>query len=666
MRTFPLIAAAAFGALMTLAVASPPARAATVQEVTSPGGLKAWLVEDYTVPIVAMNVAFRGGAAQDPPGKAGLANLMSGLLDEGAADLDSRGFQAKLEDLSIELSFDGGPDAFYGNLRTLSTNLDQAFDLFRIAVTAPRFDAEPVERIRGQIIAGLRQDETSPNDIAQRLFSQTLFGDHPYGSPQEGTVESVATISADDLRAFHARTMARDNLYVVFVGAIDAKAAGAALDKMFGALPEHATLNPIAETVPALDENAHAALSVPQSAIRIGGPGLKRDDPDFITAYVANEILGGGTFSSRLYKAVREDRGLAYSVGSSLLPYDHAGAFVAATSVDATKTAETVEIMRQEIARYASEGPTATELAATKDYLVGNFALRFDSSQKIARNLLSFQLDGLGIDYIERRNDLIRAVTLADIKRVAQAPLGRPALGRDCGAGPGLTPAFSRKPKHKQGLALGASSAPRCWKRGISGLEGIMKFKAAPLSALLIAWSASFAAAGPAVDAATRAEALVVEGKTAEALDALAAAMDAICEASPLAFRKVAVVDSSGGYGVYSERADKTFKPDEKMMVYVEPICFGYGGSGAATTIGFTADLAIENTTGQVLGEAKDVFSLSTPSTPGKREFSMTLSFGVPFLRPGDYKAIFTVRDQNSDKSGTFEVPFTITLPTAG
>ncbi len=425
MRPFPFLAAA-FGAAMTLAVVSPPARAASVQEITSPGGLKAWLVEDYTVPIVAMNIAFRGGSTQDPEGKAGLANLMSGLLDEGAADLDSRAYQAKLEDLSVELAFDAGPDAFYGNLRTLSTNLDAAFDLFRIAVTEPRFDPEPVERIRGQVLASLRQDETSPNEVASRVFNETLFGEHPYGRPSDGTPDSVATITADDLKAFHARTMARDNLHVVFVGAIDAKTAADALDRMFGALPEHATLTPVADTTPALDATAHEALSVPQTAIRVGGPGLKRDDPDFITAYVANEILGGGTFSSRLYKAVREERGLAYSVGSSLLPYDHAGAFVAATSVDATKAAETVEIMREEIARYAKEGPTEEELADTKDYLIGNFALRFDSSRKIGRNLLSFQLDGLGIDYIQRRNDLIRAVTLADVKRVAQRLWGGP------------------------------------------------------------------------------------------------------------------------------------------------------------------------------------------------------------------------------------------------
>jgi zinc protease len=420
MRIRPLAAALAFGAVMTVSFITPPARAASVQEITSPGGLSAWLVEDYTVPIVTVNVAFRGGSTQDPIGKEGLASLMSGLLDEGAGDLDSRAFQAKLQDLSVELSFDATADAFYGDLRTLSTNLDQAVDLFRLAVNEPRFEAEPVARIRGQILANIRQNETDPNQVASRLFGKTLFGAHPYGRPGDGTVESVSSLTPDDLKAFHRRTMARDNLHVVIVGAIDAKAAGAALDRMFGALPAHADLVPVPETTPALGVVAHADLSVPQAAIRIGGPGLKRDDPDFITAYVANEILGGGTFSSRLYKAVREDRGLAYSVGTGLIPYDHAGAFVAATSVDAANAASTVKIMRDEIHSFASQGPTAEELASTKDYLIGNFALRFDSSKKIARNLLNFQLDGLGIDYLDRRNDLIRAVTLPDLKRVAR------------------------------------------------------------------------------------------------------------------------------------------------------------------------------------------------------------------------------------------------------
>jgi zinc protease len=411
---------------MTVALAVPPARAANVQEVVTPGGITAWLVEDYTVPIVTMNVAFRGGAAQDSPGKAGLANLMSGLLDEGAGPLDSRAFQARLEDLSINLSFDAGMDAFYGNLRTLEQNKEEAFELFRLAVTEPRFEAEPLERIRGQVLANLRQAESNPNEVAGRLWAETLFPDHPYGEPVEGTAEGVAAITAADLRGFHRRTMARDNLYIAIVGAIDAAGAAAAIDSIFAGLPERSDLVPVPEVDPVAGETAHATLSVPQTAIRLGGAGLKREDPDFIPAYVADQVLGGGTFSSRLYLAVREQRGLAYSVGSGLLPFDHAGATMVATSVDAAKADEALGVMRDEIARFAESGPTEAELAAAKDYLAGNFALRFDSSQKIARNLLQFQLDDLGIDYIEKRNGLIRAVTLDEVRRMAKEIYGGP------------------------------------------------------------------------------------------------------------------------------------------------------------------------------------------------------------------------------------------------
>jgi len=186
-----------------------------------------------------------------------------------------------------------------------------------------------------------------------------------------------------------------------------------------------------------------------------------------------------------------------------------------------------------------------------------------------------------------------------------------------------------------------------------------MRTGAAGLTTLAVILWSNFATAGPVLDAALRAEALQEQGKTVEALDALDAAIDKICEASPLVFRRIAIVESSEGYGSFVERANKTFKPDEKLLVYVEPVCLGSGEKGA---MGFNADLSIENATGQVLGEAKDVFSISTS---GQREFSATLSFGVPYLRPGEYKATFTVRDKSSDRTGAFELPFSIGLPTS-
>ena len=417
-----------FGAIMTLAAALVPhgAEAVNIKEVTSPGGISAWLVEDYTVPIVTMNIALRGGAAQEDDDKAGLANLMSGLLDEGAGDLDSKTFQTRLQDLNVNLSFDAGRDAFYGNLRTLSTNQDAAFELFRIALNEPRFDAEPVERIRGQVLSGLKRSETDPQEIAGKAWAAALFGKHPYGRPTDGTVKTVEGIKADDLRAFHKRIIARDNLHIAVVGAIDSATLETVLDAIFGGLPEKAQLKPITEILPRNGASEHVALSVPQTIIRLGGRGLKRNDPDFIPAYVANHILGGGSFSSRLYAEIREKRGLAYSVGTGLAAYDHAGAYIGAAATRADQAQTAIDIMTGQIKDFAETGPTVAELEKAKSYLIGNYALRFDASQKIARQLIGIQLDKLGIDYIDRRNDLIRAVTKDDVMRAAKRVFGGP------------------------------------------------------------------------------------------------------------------------------------------------------------------------------------------------------------------------------------------------
>ena len=413
---------------MTIAAALHPhgAEAVNIKEVTSPGGIKAWLVEDYTVPIVTMNIALRGGAAQEDDDKAGLANLLSGLLDEGAGELDSKTFQTRLQDLNVNLSFDAGRDAFYGNLRTLSTNQDAAFELFRLALNEPRFDAEPVERIRGQVLSGLKRSETDPREIAGKAWAAALFGDHPYGRPTDGTVKTVKGISADNLRAFHKRVIARDNLHIAVVGAIDAARLEVVLDAIFGGLPEKAQLKTITEIVPRDGASEHVVLSVPQTTIRVGGRGIKRNDADFIPAYIANHILGGGSFSSRLYAEIREKRGLAYSVGTGLAAYDHAGAYIGAAATRANQAQTAIDIMTSQIKDYAETGPTEAELEKAKSYLIGNYALRFDASRKIARQLIGIQLDKLGIGYIDQRNDLIRAVTKDDVMRAAKRVFGGP------------------------------------------------------------------------------------------------------------------------------------------------------------------------------------------------------------------------------------------------
>jgi zinc protease len=417
--------AVSFGLLFAPVALSGPALAAVdIQQIVSPRGIEAWLVEERTVPVIAVSFAFEGGSAQDPEGKPGVAYMLSGLLDEGAGDLDSRAFQTALEASSIGLSFDASRDVFSGSLRTLSTNLDEAVRLARLALNEPRLDDEPVERIRSQILTGIRSSERDPGEIASREMMTAVFGEHPYADPNEGTAESVPAITVEELRTYKDKILARDNLKVAIVGDIDPAAAGEMLDALFGDLPVKANRIGIADVAPRTARTIDVEMPIPQAVIQVAGNGLMRDDPDFITASVASYILGGGSFSSRLYKEIREDRGLAYSVWLGLIPLDHAGLWFVSTSTRSDKADEVVALIEEEIRRFAVEGPTEQELADAKSYLIGSYPLRFGSSGDIADQLLAIQLEDLGIDYVEKRNDLIAGVTIDDIRRVSTRLFG--------------------------------------------------------------------------------------------------------------------------------------------------------------------------------------------------------------------------------------------------
>ncbi len=391
-----------------------------ITEVTSPGGIKAWLVHDTTLPLIAMEFAFLGGAAQDGPTKAGLAHLTASVLDEGAGDLDAQAFQQKLADHAVELHFDAGRDEMRGSLRTLSENRDVAFDLLRLSVNAPRFDNEAVERIRAAIMAGLRRRSTEPNSIAGERWYALAFPDHPYGRPVDGTLKSVPELTREDIVGFAKRTLARSNLRVAVVGDITPEELGQRLDAVFGSLPEKAELTPVENVTPQHIGTVDVIpLDVPQSVVVMGTVGLERRDPDFMAAYVLNHILGGSAFSSRLFKEVREARGLAYSVYSYQVALAHVGLWFAGTATKNERAAESISLITSEFQRILDDGPTPEELKEAKSYLTGSYALRFDTSSKVAGQLLQIQLDELGIDYIDRRNTLVEAVTLDDIKRVA-------------------------------------------------------------------------------------------------------------------------------------------------------------------------------------------------------------------------------------------------------
>lgn len=406
--------------LLLVFFALPAAAEVKVTEVTSPGGIKAWLVEDHSIPFTALDLRFRGGTSLDQPGKRGAVYLMTGLLEEGAGDLDARAYARDLESLAASFDFDADADTVAISAQMLTENRDQAMALLRQTIHAPRFDPDAIERVRAQVLSGLRSDAKNPNDIAGEAFREMAYGDHPYGSDGKGTFDSVGDLTRDDLIAAHDAVFARDRMYVAAVGDITPADLGRLLDDLLADLPATGAPLPGPATVTIDGGITVVPFDTPQSVALFGQPGIRRDDPDFFAAYVLNTILGGGNFESRLMKEVREKRGLTYGVYSYLVPRDLAAVYMGSVASGNDRIAEAIQVIRDEWARMAQDGVTEAELEAAKTYLTGAYPLRFNGNERIAGIMVGMQMDHLPIDYIATRNDKVNAVTLADVNRVAR------------------------------------------------------------------------------------------------------------------------------------------------------------------------------------------------------------------------------------------------------
>ena len=401
---------------------SAPAFAITVREVKSKGGISAYLAEDHSVPIIAVSFSFKGGSAIDPDAKLGLSDIATSLLDEGAGPLDSFAFQTELADRAIGLSFGANADDITGHLVTTTGNAPKAYELLKLAMTQPRFDAEPVERVRRQILVGIQSRLESPRRIAGQRLMEELFGQHPYARVDEGTPETIKAIQAEDLRAWVKGRFARDRLMVGVSGDITAAQLALLLDQLFGALPATTGLATEVPPAPVVGKGQIIRIhkNLPQSMIYIGQKGVMREDPDWYKAQVVDYIFGGGSFASRLMDEVREKRGLAYGISTGLAPYDAGAMMMATVGTRADQAEESLKVIRDEWRKIQTEGPTEEELRGAKQYLTGAWPLRFTSTGSIAGMLLSVQRDKLGLDYIDKRNSMIEAVTLEEAKAFAK------------------------------------------------------------------------------------------------------------------------------------------------------------------------------------------------------------------------------------------------------
>jgi zinc protease len=400
---------------------SAEAQVGNIERLKTPAGIEVWFVRDDTLPILSVNFAFDGGASQDPADRSGLAYVTAAMLDEGAGELNATAFQERLERRAISLNYSADRDNFRGNVRVLSEHREEAFELLRLSLNAPRFDQEAIDRIRASILAAYKRSLTNPDEVAGLRWFAQAFPNHAYGRPVRGDEKSIAGIERSMLFEYTKKNLARSNLKIAVVGSIESGELMRLIDHAFAKLPAKADLVKIPEAAPqSLGRREVVDLNIPQTTIIFGGVGLKRKDPEFMPAFVLNHILGGGSFSSRLYREVREKRGLAYSVYSYLSTLEQSGLFLGGTSTRNDRAAEALKIIEEEIVRIAKEGPTAEELAQAKSYLTGSYLLHFDTSAKVASQLLEIQLQELGIDYFERRNKMVNVVTAEDVRRAAK------------------------------------------------------------------------------------------------------------------------------------------------------------------------------------------------------------------------------------------------------
>lgn len=391
-----------------------------IQEVKSESGMTAWLVEDHSVPVIALTFAFKeAGAKNDPEEKQGLARLASNTMDEGAGNLDSQAFQKELQDLSISLSFGTDRDHFSGSVKTLTRNKARAFELLKLALTQPRFDEEPLQRMIAANQARIKSSLSDPEWMAARLQNDRVFEGHPYALNSGGTLSSLEKITAEDLRAFH-KTLGKNALVVSASGDITGPELKTLLDDVFSGLPDVSS----SESSDMALQNAGKIFlyeqDIPQTIIEITQGGIDRNDPDYQSAQVMNFVLGSSGFGSRLTEEIREKRGLTYGIYTYFQNYDAVDTMNITTSTANENTSEMLALIRAEWDKMKNTVITEKELADAKSYLIGSLPLSLTSTDRIAGLLLSLQIDGLPLDYLDRREEEIRQTTAQDVQKIAQ------------------------------------------------------------------------------------------------------------------------------------------------------------------------------------------------------------------------------------------------------
>ena len=393
---------------------------ATIQQFTTPGGVSVWLVEEPSIPILSLRMAWEQGTSSDPEGLEGLTNSVTYMMNEGAGEFDSQGFFQRMEELNMSFGCSAGRASTFCNASMLTDNAAESFDLIGMAYTAPRFDEGPFERFRRENEVSLSTRETSQNYLASRAQIEALYPDHEFS--RQITAESLAALSADAAKAHKDQLMTQEGMVVTAVGAISPEELAPLIDGAVAGLPERSDVVEI-EPLSLGDQGVDpitVALPQPQSLVRFVGQGVARDHPDYYPLIVTNHIFGGGgDFSARLMSSLRVEKGLTYGIRSSLNPGEFLQTLSGGGQTQNATAGEFVEGIKAEMRLMAEEGATQAEVDKAIAYLTGSYPLSFDSNAKIAANMMGVRVEGLPVEYFDTRNGSIAAVTLEDVNRVA-------------------------------------------------------------------------------------------------------------------------------------------------------------------------------------------------------------------------------------------------------
>jgi zinc protease len=390
----------------------------TIQHWQTDFGVRVYFVPAPDLPMVDVEIVFDAGSARDAD-KPGLAQLTNSLLSEGAGGHSADYIAEHFDNLGAQLDNSVSSDMATVSLRSLSDSqlLQPALEMLALLLAKPTFDNTSLKRIQQQMFTILKYQQQSPDDIGKKAFYRAIFGTHPYATLPEGTLENVAALTRDDVKAFHNRYYVAQNAIIAIVGALDKTAAEKLANTIVSQLPvgETApTLPPVAQLSEA--KNLHIAYPSTQTHIFIGQPGVIRGDPDYFTLYTGNYILGGSGLVSNLAAEIREKRGLAYSVYSYFSPRRVAGPFIANLETRNEKTAEALQVMRETMRDFIEKGPSEDKLKKAKQGITGHFPLRIKSNSDIAGYLSMIGFYQMPLDYLHTFNENIEAVTLEMIK----------------------------------------------------------------------------------------------------------------------------------------------------------------------------------------------------------------------------------------------------------